>query len=124
SYGKTAIPPMVADLNKLGVPVTSVFDIDVLLSEDVMEKLCTVYGLEYPEIEPTLKELKKGLKVPPVGETFERIEAALAEIREEDGDDSRSAAIAAIKKMANNLGKSWVLKSSGMTAVPKGQIYA
>jgi hypothetical protein len=124
SYGKSAIPQMFSDMLKLGVRVRCVFDIDVLLSTDIMEKICKLVDLDFAQHLPTLKRLSQEIRVPPAAEALSSIEAVISELSDNDGEDSRGAAIRAIKKLANSLGRSWSLKTAGLRLVPKGDLYA
>lgn len=124
SYGKAAIPGMFSDLKKIGVHVKCIFDLDVLLSPDIIEKICDHVSLDFSKFKPVLQRLVSGIKVPPAGEALEKIEEIIKKVPEEDDEQSRLEIIRAIKKSAEGLGKSWTLKKSGILSVPRGEIYS
>ena len=125
SYGKSAIPSMVADISKLGVQVACVFDIDVLLSSEILGAISDQKGINFTQLQPKLKALADGIRVPPAAETLQKISELVNELTLEEGDDdSASNTMREIRKQTSALGKSWYLKSNGIGAIPKGQLRA
>jgi hypothetical protein len=124
AYGKAAIPAIMSDLTKLGVRVSCIFDLDVLLSPEILCKICPLVGVEFAVYDKLLREVAARIKVPPAADALQRIEGVVASLNEADDEPSRVAAIRSIKKSAESLGKSWVLKSAGLAALPKGELYA
>jgi ABC-type taurine transport system ATPase subunit len=125
SYGKSAIPGMASDIKKLGVEVACVFDIDVLLSPETIEAVTNVYELNPSRFTPALKNLAESIRVPPAAETLQKISDLVDELAEDDEDDeSTNNVIRQIKRLTSALGKSWYLKTSGLSAIPKGQLRA
>ena len=125
SYGKSAIPGILEDMQKLGVRARCVFDLDVLLSPEILAKVCAIVGVKYADHEAVLKALAKSIKVPPVANALLEIERAIASIDDNSDDEaSRLAAVRQIKKSAESLGKSWTLKTMGTRALPKGDLHA
>lgn len=122
SYGKSAIPAIMSDLLRLGVKVKAIFDLDVLLSADIIKKICGVVGLDFAKYTKLLQQISISIKVPPTAEALGKIENIIQNLSEEEG--ARLTAIREIKRAAEGLGKSWTLKSMGVTALPKGEIYS
>lgn len=125
SYGKAAIPGIMEDMAKLGIRTRAIFDLDVLLNPEILERVCRVIGVEFGKHESMLRTLPKSIKVPPTAEALANIEKVISELELEEADEpSRLAAIRKIKKSAEGLGKSWVLKSTGLSALGRGEMRA
>lgn len=125
AYGKAAIPGILEQMMRLGVRARCVFDLDALLSPEILRKICELFQIDFARFEQRLKTLASSIKVPPAAEALQEIERVVGQLSSTDDDEaSRLAAIRAIKKSAEGLGKSWALKNAGMAAIPKGQLYS
>jgi len=123
SYGKAAIPSILEDMRKLGVDCKCVFDLDVLLSPEILRKICGIIGIEFEPYSSLLAALAHAIRVPPAAEALEAIVAKVRDLPDDIDDGGRAQAIREIKRSAESLGKSWVLKSSGLAAIPKGDLH-
>jgi predicted ATPase len=125
SYGKSAVPGILSDLLKLGVKASCVFDLDVLLSPDILTKVCDALGVNFSPYQNTLREVAKAIRVPPAADALHKIESIISQLDDSGEDEaSRIEAIRAIKRSAEGLGKSWTLKTNGLSAIPKGALYS
>ena len=108
AYGKAAMPSILEDMQKLGVQARCVFDLDVMLSPDILERVCAIVGVRFDQHRGILNALAKSIKVPPAAEALLEIERTITSIDEgADDEASRLAAVRKIKKSAELLGKSW-----------------
>lgn len=123
SYGKSAVPGILRSMAALGISPKCVFDIDVLLSLNILEDVCHILGFDIKPYKTMLKSLPDHIKVPPVAATLSQISDILSDVPETDGDDaSRNEAIRKIKRAAESLSKSWSLKATGLRLFPKGDL--
>jgi predicted ATPase len=123
SYGKSAAPNVVKSMRSLGVRPKCVFDIDVLLSTDLLVTLCQSLDINIKKYLPLLHMIPGYIKVPPVADTLNRISTVLSTVDDDADDESRASAIREIKKTAEALSKSWSLKATGLRLFPKGDIH-
>ncbi len=125
SYGKSAIPGMMQDLARLGVESRCIFDLDVLLSLDILERVCAAVSIDFGEHRDALLRLAREIRVPPAAEALQSIQSIVGALDDvADDEPTRLAAIRQVKKLAESLGKSWSLKTTGLRLIPKGQSYA
>jgi len=122
AYGKEAIPGILEDMQKLGIKARCVFDLDVLLTPHVLRRVGAAIGVDLSQYNSLLDQLAKAIKVPPAAESLEKISGIISQMA--DDEPSRVEAVRDIKRSADALGKSWVLKSSGVAALPKGDLNA
>lgn len=124
AYGKAAIPGILEDMHKLGVRARCVFDLDVLLSPEILSRVCATVGVDFGRYRTLLATVADGIKVPPAADALEKIGKIITSMDETaDDEPSRLNAVREIKKSAESLGKSWALKSIGVGVLPKGQLY-
>lgn len=122
SYGKSYMPHVVRSLSKLGIDAKCVLDIDVLLTPEVLEGIYKAKGLRFPH-RRLLSELKTSIQVPPAAEILREIEEQIEAIDVRTGDDDVRSTISKIRRSAESLGKSWVLKRAGLSIIPPGSVY-
>jgi hypothetical protein len=122
--GKDGMPRVGATLAKIGVRTVYIFDIDVLLTDNVLQAACASHGLDITTKIPELRRALDALRVNPAAEVIADV-AKLLETVPEDGDDKAvEHAVREIRKTASRMQKSWTLKHSGISSVPKGKPYA
>ncbi|TCP93784.1 putative AbiEii toxin of type IV toxin-antitoxin system [Sphingomonas sp. PP-CE-1A-559] len=120
SYGKSAVPGILRSMIALGVSAKCVFDIDVLLSRNIIDEVCSLLKIDISGYKSFLDRLPTTIKIPPVTETLTKISDAVNLVQEDDDDQSRSNIIRTVKKISEGLSKSWSLKATGLRLLPKG----
>ena len=125
AYGKAAMPSILEDMQKLGVQARCVFDLDVMLSPDILERVCAIVGVRFDQHRGILNALAKSIKVPPAAEALLEIERTITSI-DEGADDELHASQPSEKSRnrLNRLASRGLLKTMGTRALPKGDLHA
>lgn len=120
SYGKNAAPDIVRNLKSLGVSAKCVFDIDVLLTPDILYKCCSVLDIDIEPYKTFIQRIPSLIKTPPASDVLNSVSNIVHSLTEDDTDESRVAMVKKVKRAAEGLSKSWSLKATGLRLLPKG----
>jgi hypothetical protein len=124
SYGKSYMPYIVESLVAIGVNPKCVFDIDVLLTPEILTRICKAKGLDFSSHLRTLKKLQQSIRVPPANEVLGEITAQIEGISSSSAEAEIAEKVRVVRRAAETLGKSWALKQAGMALVPSGELHA
>ena len=117
--GKHGIPDVAAVLRQIGVPVKSVFDIDLLSEEYLVKKAVEAFGGHWDEVRPYWARLDAAIRQNVQCKTIPEIKDAITTMLNESGDKClpRSKVMEIMKQ-----NKPWrVVKQYGVAAIPRDQ---
>lgn len=123
--GKDAMPRVGATLGKLGVQTVYIFDVDVLLTDNVLERACASNGLDIAADIPDLKRAMSSLKVHPASDVITDVAKILEDVSSTGSSEKDIEQIVReIRRSASKMQKSWTLKSAGVQSIEKGKAYS
>lgn len=122
SNGKHLIPTIAQSLKPLGVSPICIFDVDVLLSNEVLAACCEALNFDLGRYGSLLKRLHDSIAVPPAGQILEEIASTVEKVDESSGDFEVDDAVRSVKRTVEKLGKSWALKRGGFQILPSGPL--
>lgn len=123
SYGKSYMPYIVESLIAVGVNPKCVFDIDVLLTPEILVRICKAKGVDFSPHLKTLKSLQESIRVPPAQEVLDEITEQIVGIGASSAEAEIGEKVRAVRRAAEALGKSWALKKAGLALVPSGNLH-
>ena len=124
-YGKSGIPKIMEDMVHLGRMPKAIFDLDVLLSPEILRSVADLLNIDIAAHETTIRELPSRVRVPSASQALKDIREALeGEGGDAATDEDAKATLQSLRRKIDGVGKSNALKTNGLNAFPRGQFRA